>query len=102
MMEGSKRIFRSSDADRDLVAIWQFAAEEWLPEMADRHLREVDHVCERLLNQPELGRQRQDLLPGMRSFLIRPHVVFYKLAPTGIYIVRVLHQRLDLEVVFRH
>ena len=102
MTGSSRQIFRSNDAEGDLLAIWQFGAEEWSPEMADRHVREVDHICGRLLDQPELGRKRDDLIPGIRSFLVRPHVVFYKQTSAGIILVRVLHQRFDVEALFRH
>jgi toxin ParE1/3/4 len=101
MSSSNKQIFRSRAADDDLLAIWQFGAQEWSPEMADRHLRELDDICARLLDEPKLGRKRDDLIPGIRSMVVRPHVVFYRLAPTGIFIVRVLHQRLDLETLFR-
>jgi len=70
--------------------------------MADRHLREIDYISGRLLDKPELGRKRYDLVPGMRSFLVRPHVLFYEQTPVGIIIVRVLHQRFDVETLFRH
>jgi len=43
MMDGSKRIFRSNDAETDLSAIWQFGAEEWTPDMADKTLASVPH-----------------------------------------------------------
>jgi toxin ParE1/3/4 len=96
-----RQVFRSKEAAEDLLAIWQFGADEWSPEIADRHLRDIDATCDRLLDAPELGRSRDDLLPGIRSIVVRPHVVFYRLSPGSIYLIRVLHQRLDLEAEFR-
>jgi ParE toxin of type II toxin-antitoxin system, parDE len=37
---------------------------------------------------------------GMRSMPVRPHVVFYQISKRTIEVVRVLHQRMDVEHVF--
>jgi hypothetical protein len=58
-----RKIFRPRDAEEDSAAIWEFGAEA-CPEMADRHL--VDHIAIDFSTKPELGRKRDDLLPGMR------------------------------------
>ena len=67
MAAGSKRLFRSKEVDEDLVSIWLFGADEWSPELADRHLHNIGALCGRLLDNPELGHKRDDLLPGVRS-----------------------------------
>ena len=102
MTAGSKHLFRSRDAAEDLISIWLFGAEEWSPELADKHLRDIDTICDRFLDQPELGRKRGDLQPGIHSILVRPHVIFYKQSASGIYLVRVLHQRHDVDAAFLH
>jgi toxin ParE1/3/4 len=91
----------SRDAHQDLLTIWHFGAQEWSPDMADRHLRDIEDMCERLRDDPKLGRTRDDLIPGIRSLLVRPHVVFYQISPTAIRIVRILHQRFDTDTLFR-
>jgi toxin ParE1/3/4 len=101
MAADNRRILWSRDANADLLSIWQFGAEEWSPETADRHLREIEYICDRLCTEPKLGRKRDDLIAGMRSMLVHPHVVFYEISPTAISIVRVLHQRFDVETLFQ-
>ena len=96
----SDRVFRSPEAAEDLASIWQFGAEEWSPAQADQHLRDIEALCDRLLAQPELGRTRDELLGGMHSFPVPPHVIFYTQSSTGINLVRVLHQRHDIEAAF--
>jgi toxin ParE1/3/4 len=100
MTVGRKRVFRSKEADDDLVSIWLFCADEWSPELADRHLHHIGSLCDWLLDNPELGRKRDDLLPGVRSILVRPHVVYYKVSLAGVQAVRVLHQRIDVQSTF--
>ena len=101
MTANNRHILRSRDADADLLSIWQFGADEWSPEMADRHLREIEHMCDRLRDEPGLGRKRDELITGMRSMLVHPHVIFYEISPTTVTIVRVMHQRFDVDTVFR-
>ena len=100
MSSRSGQVFRSRDAAEDLVSLWQFGAEEWSPERADQHLREIDALCDRLLDEPELGRTRDELLHGMRSFPMPPHILFYTQSSAGIYLVRVMHERSDVDTAF--
>jgi toxin ParE1/3/4 len=100
MIEGERFVIRSHEADNDLVSIWLYRADEWSPEQADKHLLEIEVVCNRLLDDPELGKPRDDLIAGMRSTFVRPHVVFYRFLKNNIEIVRVLHQREDASTLF--
>jgi toxin ParE1/3/4 len=101
MRESERRITRSPEADDDLVAIWLYGARAWSPEQADEHLFEIESLCDRLIDEPELGRPRDELVIGIRSIVIRPHVVFYRVSNTEIGIARVLHQREDVGAVFQ-
>jgi toxin ParE1/3/4 len=66
-----------------------------------KNLLEIEHICGRLAAMPTLGKRRDEIITGMKSFLVRPHVVFYRLSKGEIEIVRVLHQREDVEGAFR-
>ena len=101
MRESERRISRSPEADDDLVSMWLYGANEWSPEQADKHLFEIESTCDRLVDDPGLGRTRDELVVGLRSIAIWPHVVFYRESKSEIEIVRVLHQREDVGTVFR-
>lgn len=81
--------------------MWLYGAEEWSPEQADRHLFEIEFAFDRLLDNRELGRPRDELIAGMRSVFVDPHVVFYRIVKADIEIVRVLHQLEDVVSAFR-
>lgn len=49
---------------------------------------------------PFSERDRGDLVPGIRSILSNPYVIFYRVRNTTIEIVRVLHGRRNIEAVF--
>ncbi len=43
-----------------------------------------------------MGRLRPELAPGVRSFPVRKHVVFYRLVDGDVQVVRVLDGRRDI------
>jgi toxin ParE1/3/4 len=49
---------------------------------------------------PEMGRSRKELAEELRSFPIKPYIIFYKRMETYIGIVRILHQSRDIENQF--
>jgi len=100
MHESERRINLSPEANNDLISIWIYGATEWSPEQADKHLFEIESVCDRLLGDTQLGKPRDELVVGVRSIVIRPHVIFYRVSKTRIEILRVLHQRKDVDTIF--
>ena len=49
---------------------------------------------------PTMGVSRDRLLEGLRSFPVKPYIVFYILIPDGIEILRIIHQSRDIEDYF--
>lgn len=95
-----QNVTRSPEADQDLVSIWLYGATEWSPHRADNHLLSIEVALDRLKPNPELGRTRNELINGMRSILVDPHVVFYRRVDGNIEVVRVLHQQVDVATAF--
>jgi len=81
----------------DLEAIWDYTVEQWGVEQAERYLDILFTCFDDLANNPQLGRQRDDVKPGYRSFPQGRHVVFYVFAPTGIEIIGIVHQSADVD-----
>jgi toxin ParE1/3/4 len=53
-----------------------------------------------LAGHPNLGRSRDELEEGIRSFPVGKYVIFYRVIPAGVEIVRVLHGSRDLNAIF--
>ena len=49
---------------------------------------------------PLIGRDRPELSPGLRSFVVGRHVIFYRRFGNGVEIVRVLDGARDLPPLF--
>lgn len=79
-----------------MLDIWDFIAEDSLDE-ADRWLDGLDDKLRLWATQPLMGRDRPELLPGLRSLPFGRYVVFYMPVADGLDILRVLHSSRDLE-----
>ena len=45
---------------------------------------------------PPMGRERDDLSRGLRSFVHAPYLILYRPTPQGVTVLRVIHARRDL------
>jgi toxin ParE1/3/4 len=86
-----KNSFRVSDrAVADLDEIWLYISQD-NPDSADKFIGELASRFPKLASMPEMGRLREELSPGLRSFPVGRYIVFYRRAGDGVEIIRVLH-----------
>jgi toxin ParE1/3/4 len=86
-------------AKTDLAEIWEFIADD-SDAHADAFIDLIDQKFQVLAQQPGIGRRRNELADGLRSFPVGRYVIFYFTVPGGVQIVRVLHGARDLETTF--
>ena len=92
--------YRVSDAARsDLDEIWFYIAQDD-SDAADKFIRAIVSRFPKLAAMPQLGRQREELLPRLRSFPVGRYIIFYRPMKNRIEIVRVLHGARDLPPLF--
>jgi toxin ParE1/3/4 len=89
----------SRQAEQDLEDIWLYLGKH-NELIADQQIAQILDRFPMLSQFPDMGRQRDDLLTGLRSFPIKPYLIFYTKITDGIEIVRVLHQSRDIETQF--
>jgi toxin ParE1/3/4 len=70
-------------------------------ETAERFLDKIDRKFKRLSQFPQMGRQRDELYPGLRSVPLEDYLIFYRLVANGIEVMRVVGGYRDLEALFR-
>jgi len=83
----------------DLAEIWDYIAED-NESPADAFVDFIDKKFQQLASHPNMGRPRDELEEGLRSFPVGRYVIFYRVMPKGIEIVRVLHGSRDLNAIF--
>ena len=89
------KILSISRANRDLVEIGLHIAQD-SPRAADKFLTAIDRKFKMLARLPKSGRRREELAPGLRSFVVSSYVIFYRIMHGGIEIIRVLHGARDI------
>lgn len=82
-------------AEADVREIAATTITQWGVDQAKLYLKKLHHTLMTLANNPNLGRQRDEIAAGINSFPSGKHVVFYLSANHGIEVARVLHQRMD-------
>ena len=70
------------------------------PAQADDFIDLIDAKFQNLSRQPGLGRRREELAAGLRSFPVGRYVIFYLQVQDCLQIVRILHGARDLDAVF--
>ena len=86
---------KRSQVDADLDSIWRYIAADSV-KAADRLIERIGAVFEMLVQNPLAGRERSELVVGLRSFAVANHVIFYFAQPDGVEIVRVMSGRRDI------
>ena len=95
----SRRIEFAERALSDLEEIWVYYSEV-SEKTVEKILRQITEKFPKLLNFPEMGRERNELLIGLRSFPTGKFIIFYQETDFGIEIVRVVHSSRDIQQVF--
>jgi toxin ParE1/3/4 len=86
-------------ARRDLSEIWEYIADD-NETQADAFVDLIDRKFQELAHHPNMGRSREELAECLRSFPIGRYVIFYRVMPEVVEIVRVLHGSRDLNAIF--
>ena len=81
----------------DLEAIWVYTVEQWGIEQAERYLQGLFDCFGELAVNPMLGRERDDVKAGYRSFPHGRHMVFYLMASGSIEVIGIVHQSADVD-----
>ena len=84
----------SRRAEGDLLNIGDYTLRAWGEVQAARYLGDLEVCCQRLADNPALGRLCEDVRPGLRRLERGKHVVFYRQERDGTVISRILHQRM--------
>jgi toxin ParE1/3/4 len=77
-----------------LRAIARYTLEKWGAKQAFHYTQGLQRCFQTLAENPGMGRACDAISMGLHRHEQGKHVVFYRLKPDGIRIVRVLHQQM--------
>ena len=86
----------SPAAVADIGAIWDYTAETWGMDQADRYVDDIRSSCVALAGGERAGR-RVDVRDGCLKYPVGRHLIFFRQDGPGIVVIRVLHQSMDVE-----
>ncbi len=89
----------SNQAEKDLEDIWVYLAQQ-NEILADQKIAQILDKFPMLAQFPNMGKKRDELQTGLRSFSIKPYIIFYTQISEGLEIVRIFHQSRDIQNQF--
>ena len=81
----------------DLEKIWVYTLEKWSKDQADRYRDLLIDEIKYLADNFEIGKNVNYIKKGYKVSKVKSHLIFYIKADNIIEIVRILHQRMDIE-----
>ena len=82
-------------AEQDLEAIWIHTAQHWSVAQASRYMDIMTAAFASLARSPRTAPACDHIRPGYRRRSVEQHMIYFRITPYGIAIVRILHQRMD-------
>lgn len=87
-------------AEQDLEEIFDYTLEKFGLHQAVEYLSEFEIFFANLVSNPRIGKNRNEIRPGLKSFSKSSHIVFYRILNDRIRIVRILHGSRDMPKFF--
>lgn len=85
----------SNRAETDLFNIWIYTKEKWSADQAQKYVRELETEIKDLSQNPNFGRP-VDNFPTVLKINYGAHSIIYEPRKDYIFIVRILHQQMNL------
>jgi toxin ParE1/3/4 len=85
----------SPRAQRDLDGVFDYSVGRWGLPQALRYTDLIEAASADLAEAPMQAQECLNIRPGYRRRTVEQHVIYFRMTPYGIAIVRVLHHRMD-------
>ena len=82
-------------ARADLEEIWEYTADRWGIEQADRYVQSIAHAADDVAAGRLRSRSLDFVRPGLRKARCARHFIYFRKRDVGIRVVRVLHDQMD-------
>jgi len=81
----------------DIKDIGRYTQKKWGREQRNKYLSRLDDGFHLIANEPQIGKTCDYIRLGYRKYHVGRHLIFYKLSSDYIEIIRILHDRMDVE-----
>jgi len=87
----------SSKAEFDLAVMYEFGISKFGLTQAQKYFFGMHETFEVLSKNVNLGQDASEFIEELKRFTYKAHTIFYLITTSGIFIIRVLSQRMDYE-----
>jgi toxin ParE1/3/4 len=94
-MSGPKPIALSAKARGDLRDIEVYTLENWDALQWEAYEATIANALTTIGDNPAIGRERDDIRPGYRSYVVGQHLIFYRITPRAVVVIGILPARKD-------
>ncbi len=82
----------------DLAQIWNYTVDKWSESQADKYYEMLITNCEKISENPELGKRYDGITQNLLGLRTIRHIIFYRVIDAeNIEIFRILHESMDLK-----
>ena len=92
-MKSSRKSTLSTSARADLRALLQYSVSTWGERQLDAYAEAIHAAIDELASFPALGRARDDIFPGCRSYPAEQHIIYYHRSGNAVTIDRICTSR---------
>lgn len=90
-----KKFLLSPEAQESLKQIKAFSTKQFGIEQTRLYLNQLLTTLRNLTENPTLGINRAELLPGCCSYFVGSHTIYYRIKDEMIEVIDVLHQSME-------
>jgi len=87
----------SKEAENDLIEIYRYGFINYGENKADQYIETLKEKCQFLTDMPNLCPNRDEFNPPVKIHHHRKHLIIYVIEDDDILIVRVLHDRMEIQ-----
>jgi len=92
------KYYLTHKAVADLDEIWDYTFEQWSEKQADDYYDMLIASCEKIAQNPSLGRNYKGIIDNLYGLRTNRHIIFYRIIKDDeIEVERILYERMDLE-----
>ncbi len=84
----------------DFASIYDYTLLNFGEAQADSDTDEMEDVLQSVVHSPRMGRENPDIAEGVRRVDYRLHAIFYRIRDNDIFILRILHHKMEPLVHF--
>ena len=87
----------SEEAENDLVEIYRYGFINYGESKADLYIKTIKSKCEFLADMPDFCPDRTEFKPPVKIHHHKKNLIIYIIESDYILIIRVLHERMDIQ-----